>query len=271
MSAVKTLPERAWMLRARLARRVLEEGHPFCGIEFKMRFDFEDILKEASHLYEEKKFAEAEPLFLSLLREDVKGYADIHNKLGLIAHQQGNLKNAAEFFEKALQINPKYTECSLNLAITYNDMGQFDEAKEVFNKALHIVQNSPQTLDPFIQGKLASEHKRLGEQYRELGLFDQALEEFQKALFHRPNLIDVITQIGVTLREKGRLDESIRVLMRAKEINPKFIPAFIQLGLTYYIKGFSNLARVEWEEAQSIDPDRKEAGVYLALAKKDEV
>ncbi|MHB8482484.1 MAG: tetratricopeptide repeat protein [Nitrospiria bacterium] len=108
-----------------------------------MRFDFEDILKEAIQLYEEKKFSEAEPLFLSLLKEDVKGYADIHNKLGLIAHQQGNLKKAAEFFEKALKINPKYTECSLNLAVTYNDMGLFDEAKEVFNKALHIVQKIP--------------------------------------------------------------------------------------------------------------------------------
>ena len=59
--------------------------------------------------------------------------------------------------------------------------------------------------------------------------------------------------------------------MRAKEVNPKYISALIQLGITYYIKGFSNLARVEWEEAQAIDPDGKDAGVYLALAKKDEV
>ncbi|MHB8482485.1 MAG: tetratricopeptide repeat protein [Nitrospiria bacterium] len=143
--------------------------------------------------------------------------------------------------------------------------------KKYLTKPSTSSKKSPQTLDPFIQGKLASEHKRLGEQYRDLGLFDQAMEEFQKALFHRPNLVDVIIQIGITLREKGRLDESIRVLMRAKELNPKFIPAYIQLGIAYYIKGFSNLARVEWEEAQAIDPGRGEASVYLALAKKDEV
>ena len=236
-----------------------------------MNFDFEEILKEASQLYEEQKFAEAEPLFLSLLKGTSKGYADIYNKLGLISHQKGDFETAADFFRKAIEINPKYTECSLNLAVTCNDMGKFDEAREVFNRALKIVQTSPNTIDPFIQGKLASEHKRIGEQYKELGLYDQALEEFQKALSHRPNLVDIITLVGVTLREKGRLDDSIRVLMRAKEVNAKYIPAMIQLGITYYIKGFSNLARVEWEEAQAIDPEGKDAGVYLALAKKDEV
>jgi tetratricopeptide (TPR) repeat protein len=236
-----------------------------------MRFDFEEILKEATDLYNDKKFIDAEPLFLSLLKDNIIGYADIYNKLGLIYHQRGDFKKASEYFERALQINPKYTECSLNLAITYNDMGQFDEAKDVFARALQFVQTSPQTIDPFIHGKLASEHKRLGEQYKELGLYDEALEEFQKALSHRPNLADIITLVGVTLREKGRMDESIRVLMRAKEVHPKYIPAYIQLGISYYVKGFSNLARVEWEEAQAIDPGGKEAGVYLALAKKDEV
>ncbi|MBI1823192.1 MAG: tetratricopeptide repeat protein [Nitrospirae bacterium] len=236
-----------------------------------MGFEFEAVLKEASQLYDDKKFDEAEPLYLSLLKGTNKGYADIFNKLGLISHLKGDFQTASDFFQKALQINSKYTECSLNLAVTYNDMGKFDEAREVFNKALQIVQTSPNTIDPFIQGKLASEHKRLGEQYKDLGLYDQALEEFQKALTHRPNLVDIITLVGITLREKGRLDDSIRVLMRAKEVNPSFVPAMIQLGVTYYIKGFSNLARVEWEEAQAIDPEGKDAGVYLALAKKDEV
>ena len=233
--------------------------------------DFEETLKEASRLFEERKYAEAEPLYLSLVKSSLKIFPDIYNKLGLISHQSGDLRKAALHFERALQTNPRYTECSLNLAITYNDLGLFDEAKEVFQKAMNIVQSSPQALDPFIHGKLANEHKKLGEQYKQLGLWNEALEEFQKALKHRPNLVDIVTEIGVTLREKGSLDESIRILMKAKEISPRFIPAYIQLGITYYTKGFSNLARTEWEEAQALDPDKKEAAVYLALARKNEI
>ncbi|HXN06335.1 MAG TPA: tetratricopeptide repeat protein [Nitrospiria bacterium] len=235
------------------------------------KLDFEEVVNEANRLFDESKYDQAEPLLLSLVKDSVKGYPDVYNKLGLIAHQKGDLRKAALYFERALQTNPRYTECSLSLAITYNDMGLFDEARDVFKRAMNIVQSSTETLDPYIRGRLANEHKKLGERYKDLGLYDEALDEFQKALKHRPNLVDIVTEIGVTLREKGRLDDSIRILMKAKEINSRYIPSIIQLGITYYAKGFSNLARTEWEEAQAIDPDGKEARVYLALARKNEI
>ena len=231
--------------------------------------DFEKIYEQARAAFEDGKIIEAERLFLKLLEGNPKGYADIYNKLGIITYQKGNPERAAEYFRKALHINHRYTEASLNLTIALNDIGRYDEAGETFSRAAHVVRAESKSLDPFIQGKLANEHAKLGDQYREINLFDEALEQYRKALAIRPRFVDVLTKVGITLREKGAFDEAIETLIKAKEIHSRYIPALIHLGITYYMKGFTDMALAEWETAQRINPDGKEALVYLSLAKKE--
>jgi tetratricopeptide (TPR) repeat protein len=231
--------------------------------------DFEKVYQQARTAFDEGMIIEAERLYLRLLSGHPKGYADIYNKLGIIAYQRGNPVNAVAYFKKALQINPRYTEASLNLTIALNDLGQYDEAGETFARAAHVVRSENKSLDPFIQGKLANEHAKLGDQYFEIGLYDEALEQYRKALSIRPNFVDVITKCGITLREKGDFDDAIETFVKAKEAHPGYTLPMIHLGVTYYMKGFIDLALVEWEEAQKINPDGKEAQVYLGLAKKE--
>ena len=234
-----------------------------------MDTDFQTAYEKARNLYEEGEYDQAERLYLQILKTNSKGYADVFNKLGLIYHRKEKLSKAADFFERAISLNPKYTEASLNLAVTYNDLGRFDEANRVFSKATSVVKAEPTALDPFIQGKLADAHGKLGDQYFDLALYDDALEEYRKALNLRPSFVDILTKIGITLREQRAFDEAVQFLIKAKQANPKYILAYIHLGITYYMKGFLDLAMEEWEAAQRIDPSRREARVYMALAKKE--
>ncbi|MBI3804273.1 MAG: tetratricopeptide repeat protein [Nitrospirae bacterium] len=231
--------------------------------------DFEKVYEQGRVAFEAGKVLDAERLFLKLLENHPQGYADIYNKLGIITFQKGNAEMAVAYFKKALQINSRYTEASLNLTIALNDLGRYDEAGEAFSKAAQVVRSEAKSVDPFIQGKLANEHAKLGDQYFELGLYDGALEEYRKALALRPKFVDVVTKVGITLREKGLFDEAIETFQQAKEFHPKYGPALIHLGVTYYMKGFVDLALREWEEAQRINPEGKEARVYLAMAKKE--
>lgn len=231
--------------------------------------DFEKIYQQARTAFDEGKVIEAERLYLKLLADHPKGYADIYNKLGIIAYQRGNPQNAVAYFKKALQINPRYTEASLNLTIALNDLGQYDEAGEAFSRAAHVVRSEKKSLDPFIQGKLANEHAKLGDQYFEIGMYDEALEQYRKALSIRPNFVDVITKCGITLREKGDFDDAIETFVKAKAAHPTYTLPMIHLGVTYYMKGFLDMALAEWEAAQKMNPEGKEAQVYLALAKKE--
>jgi tetratricopeptide (TPR) repeat protein len=142
---------------------------------------------------------------------------------------------------------------SLNLAITYSDQRKYEQAREVFERAAHFTGKQGKeaavtpTIDPFVKGKLADEHLRLGNMYYDLRLLDEAIDEYQKALRLSPNFADIITHLGIAFRDKGLYDEAIREFNRAKERNPKYIPARLHLGIR--TRRAYGLAEEEWREA----------------------
>ncbi len=230
---------------------------------------FEAVYEKALAAFKKGEVEEAERLYLLLLEGHPRGYADVYNKLGIIACQKEDPQNAVEYFKKALKINPRYTEASLNLAISLNDLGQYDDASKTFSKAAEVVRAERESVDPYLSGKLANEHAKLGDIYSEIGLLDEALVQYRKALSMRPNFADVLTKLGIALREKGLFDEAIEKFNKAKQTNPQYTNAMVHLGITYYMKGFIDLALKEWEAVQKINPGVKEVQAYLSLAKKD--
>jgi len=221
----------------------------------------DEIYMKGRDAYEEGELEEAEKHFTEVVKH--RPYADVYCKLGLIYHGRGQFGKAVAAFRKALEINPSYTEVSLNLAVTLNDMGKYDEATEVFSTASKLAHSTPYSLDPYIKGKLANEHGKLGDIYFDLGLYGEALEEYKKATNLRPTFVDIITKVGITYREKGLFNEAIREFMRAKELNPKYISARVHLGVTYYMKGFLDMAIKEWEDALQMDPGNTDAAMYI--------
>lgn len=233
--------------------------------------DFEKNYQLAQQYFEEQKYREAENLYLKLLNLMPDGCADICNHLGFIKHQAGDLEEAITYFKRALKINPHYTEAALNLVIAYNDTQQYEAASSVFLQAAAEARRDAgavEKIDPFLKGKLANEHFKLGNTYFELGLLDEAEAQYRKALSMCPNFVDVITRLGITLREKKLFPEAIDTFRMAKAVNRGYTPALIHLGITYYTNGFIDLALKEWEAVRQIDPEGKEVNVYLALAKK---
>ena len=140
-----------------------------------------ELHERATQLFEEGKYSEAEPLLKNIISTN-PGYADVHNKLGMIFHLRGDFKQAAAYFRRALDINPSYTEASLNLVIAYNDMGDFDKAREVFSLAAQRAHPTPSAIDPFVAGKIANEHFKIGNIYLDFGMNDEAIDEYEKAI-----------------------------------------------------------------------------------------
>lgn len=231
--------------------------------------DLQELYELGKKLFEEGKYSEAEPVLREVIRRSPR-YADVHNKLGVICNLNGDLKGAAGHFEKALELNPRYTEASLNLAVTYNELGEFKKAQEVFTVAAQIAHPDPNMIDPFIAGKLANEHYRVGNMYLEFNMNDEAIEEYRKAIGLHPKLADVHTKLGIALRNKGKTEEAIVHFVKAKVINPGYGPAWVQLGLSYYMEGLTGLAFEEWQKALECNPNLKEAENYLKLLKKEE-
>jgi len=239
----------------------------------KMPQKLSELYEQGIEAFKKKEYGVAELAFSELLSRK-PGFADIQNKLGIIYNQTNRLELAVTSFVKALELNPRYTEASLNLAVTYGDLGHYEQAREVFEKAAHFTDKNTGTpadkskkmasaIDPFVKGKLADEHFRVGNLYYEMGLFDEAIEEYRKALRLAPTFADIITRLGITLRDQGKHNESIKEFKLAIENNPNFIPARLHLGITYYSQGFYGLAEEEWRRALTIDPNSAAIKTYL--------
>jgi len=170
--------------------------------------------------------------------------------------------------EEALRLNPKYTEAALNLAVTYNDLGNYLEAKAVYQRATQTWRKESRQLDPFAKGKIANMHAQIGGAYHELGLFSDAVREYERALALCPGFNDIRIKLGTTLRDMGDLEAAGREFSAIKKENPLFVPALLQLGLTYYGLGRHQEAAGEWEEAVRLDPENKSAKMYLRMVQQ---
>src|SRR5215471_12887253 len=102
--------------------------------------------------YGKREFEKAEELLRQVLETEDR-FADVHDMLGVIAHSRGNFIQAERHFERALAINPSYTEAALNLAVTYNDRGKYEAARAVYARIKGTPGGSLQALDPFARGK----------------------------------------------------------------------------------------------------------------------
>jgi tetratricopeptide (TPR) repeat protein len=226
-----------------------------------------DLLKLGRDAYSKKEYARAEG-YLIKVAEKQGNYADVHNMLGVIYHDQSLFTKAQQHFEMALAINPAYTEAALNLAVTYNDLGRYSDAKETFNRALTASRANPGDLDPFVQGKIANMYAEIGDVYQAAGLYELAVTEYRKALALGPGFVDIRLKLGQALRDQGLQEEAVSEFKHILQERPSFMSARIHLGVTLYSMGRTQEAIAEWKGALQIDPENKSCQMYLNLVKE---
>lgn len=228
-----------------------------------MSRDLSTLITIGKRAFEEKDFPRAE----KILREATEGgadYADIYYILGLIYHQWGKLTQAVEHFEKALGLNPEYVEVLLSLSITLNDMGRYDEAKIVYQRAtVSVTRTGEPAKGSLFRGRIANLHAELGELYLALRQYEDAIREYRNALTVAPEYPDLRIRMAVALREAGRMPEGLEEIRRVISSHPGNVQAMIQQGIFLYLSGEKADARNAWEEALYRDPTNKLIQLYL--------
>jgi tetratricopeptide (TPR) repeat protein len=220
----------------------------------------------ASRHFERENYDEAQDL-LEKLAEEAPFFADVFNKLGFIYHQKGAFGKAVGAFEKALDLNPNYTEASLNLAVTYNNLGRYEDANAIFEKAAKVAKTAQGALDPYIRGKLANQHADLGDIYFDLGLYGDAIDEYLKAVGLGRTFSDLHTKLGIAYREQKEYARAFEQFEAAVKGNEKYVPAYLHLGITHYKMGEIEKAVEAWQKALEVDPNAKTVKVYLESIK----
>lgn len=225
------------------------------------------LLAKGRKHYEKKEYVLAEP-YLCEVAEALPEFADVQNMLGVTFFHQERYDYAQKAFEKALKTNPKYTEAALNLAVTYAELGKYDESLELQAGALAATVESDEGVDAFALGKIANMHAETASGYEDLKMLDHAAREYRKALDLCPDFADLRTRFGHVLREQGDLSGAANEYKRAKESKPSYVPARVYLGVALYAQGEKDEAITEWEEAIGLDPSNRLAVTSLRIVRK---
>lgn len=193
-------------------------------------------------------------------------FADVHNMMGVILYEAGEASGACASFERALALNPRYTEAALNLSVCYNELGRYDDAKRVYTQ----VHGTPDAtgldkLDAYARGKIANMHRDIGDAYVGVGLLEHAIKEYRKALQLCPTFVDIRTKLATTLRDAGRLPDALDELIAIRDAAPDYLQARVQLGITLWRAKRIAEARDEWQYVLDKDPNNRSCRVYLGM------
>jgi len=212
--------------------------------------------------FEHGEYEKAEYLLRQVLTKGDR-FADVHHMLGIIAHNGGDFAKAESCFERAIQLNPNYTEAQLNLMVTYNELGKYDDARRVYT--LVRARTQPLEVDPFIKGKIANMHAQVAQAYLDAGMRRAAVVELEKAVSLSPDFADLRVRLGLLYRDSGDLAQARRELEAARNVNPKYTQARLSLGMLLLGAGEHEAARREFDELLKLEPENKAAAMYLRL------
>ncbi|MEH2010909.1 tetratricopeptide repeat protein [Nostoc sp.] len=168
------------------------------------------------------------------------------------------MDEAITAYQKAIQLNPKYTKAYDNLGNVLYEQKKLDEAITAYQKAIQ--------LDP----NYAITYYDLGWALKEQGKLDEAIAAYQKAIQLNPNYADAYNGLGQALKDQGKLNEAIAAYQKAIQLNPNYADAYNSLGIV--LKNQKKLDEAIAAYQKSIQLDLKKAYVYnnLGDALKDQ-
>ena len=225
----------------------------------------EDMLAEARENFIDGNYKVAEPVLQQMLLQNTRN-PEIYQMLATIYYDKGQFSKAIKTFKRALEIDPTYTDASVGLSIILNDLGKYEEGKQVFVEAQAQLDKKAGKNDPFIDEKLSSKHEELADLYYQYKRYNEALEQLFKAqkLSSRKSEITMrIAEVHVQIGQTDRAVKDLRALIREY---PHFIPARLKLGVIYYNANNIAEATEQWENILMRDPQHPEALRYLKMA-----
>ena len=226
------------------------------------------LTKEIHQQILSRNFTEAEKRLIQALSQEPDN-ADFYYLRGVLRSYQGKLAQSIEDLKRALHYDPRHTDAAVCLSVVLNDIGKYDEAKQVFEQANQSVFLKQLGEDEQIDRRFSLKHFELGDMYFRYRRFDEAIEEYNKAIILEPTAIPIHIRRAKAFAKKGFITRAIQELQQLKIHHPHELTIRIQLGLLHYSQGNVLDAELEWESVLEVEPKNREAMGYLELIRSN--
>lgn len=164
--------------------------------------------------------------------------------LGRIDYDAMQFKAAAAKLQRALALNSGFMRAYDNLGLTYEALGQYDDAIRIYQQA--IILNRPKKLpSPWPPLNLATLLVKLG-RYREAEIY------VQESLRYDPRFPKAHYQMGLLLEKEKKDREAVKELELAVNYDPAYAEPHYVLGRIYQRLGERGKAEAAWASFQKL-------------------
>jgi len=168
--------------------------------------------------------------------------AEAFNLLGLTLADLGNHQEAIEMYQRAIELKPDNGTYINNLAVSYKALGMFEASKRALQRAVEIDENCAEALN------------NLANAYRDEGLYSEAIKLYEKALSLKPNVLEIKINLAIVLADVGDYKRAETLLREVLSVNPNHLIARRTLGFILGNMGKHEEAETELRLALLLNP-----------------
>ncbi|MGE5646563.1 MAG: tetratricopeptide repeat protein [Acidobacteriota bacterium] len=255
-----------------------------CAVPLFPAEDLRSLILQAIELDEQKRYAEAEPLYQRALKL-APGAPAVLNNAANHWLAMGKVAEAKAAFLKVVAVEPRHTNANLQLA---NIAAEKKQGAEVLRRLANAGQAGPaidilraralhwtgqktaaaKTLAD-VEAKAAGDPRidfGAGMVYAEWKQYDRAAESFTRALNADPTNRDILYNLALASLNGGRRERARELLRGVLRRQPGDVDALYALARSYAEEGNNEMALLPLVEARKIAPQRADVLEFLARA-----
>lgn len=225
----------------------------------------QQLIDEARAAFIEGDYQTAEPILNQPTLLNSKN-PEVLQMLATIYYDQGKFNKAIQTFKKALEMEPTYTDAAIGLSIILNDIGRYDDARQVFETAQAQLELKKQTSSPDINRMFSDKHAEMADLYLQHKRFDEAADQYTRAISLVSEKTDLIMRLSECYLQSGAKDKAIKELRALLNLEPRLAAPRLKLGLILYNSHHIAEAVDQWENVLRYEPKNQEAHRYLKMA-----
>ena len=200
-------------------------------------------------------------------------------ELGVEHNTGGRLTESAEYFQKALVLNPENISISVNLGFVLTELCRFQESEDVLLSALQRVPHSPEALCnlavnymrqdkedlaiPHLRKAIAlnpnyiNAYANLGRAFFKIGATAEGTQAYEQGIVRAPRNSKILLQFAVSLLDVGILKEARTVLEAVIRLSPDDAPGWQLMAVALERLGLPKEAKFATEKVETLLADTR--------------
>ena len=147
--------------------------------------------------------------------------ASYHNALGIAYYLREMTQEAHKSFDKAISLDPKFSDAHVNKSAVYLYERKWDKAIEESTAAVkNIFYRTPEQA-----------YNKIGWAYYNKGDYNNAIENYRRAVQANYKYDLAHYNMGLALEKTDRLKEAIESYKSAVAVSPAYLDAYFNLGM----------------------------------------